>query len=351
MALWLIRSGKYGEFENRFLDEKRIYFNWGDLNSDLSLLPDREAIYELFLNTYPEDKVNAVKNWARQGLQFSNGMQVGDWVAMPGKFNPVIHFAKITSDYQFDPAGEDRFQHYRTVEWFAIDIPRDRFDQDVLYSFGAFLTVCQIKRNNADERVREMEKNGWIVPKHSKATLLDSTSIDAVEASDEDATTFNIEETANDQISRLILAKFKGHGVATLVGAILEAQGYTVHQPPEGPDHGVDLLAATGALGFGDPRICVQVKSSDGPVERVVLDQLIGTMQNFNAQQGLLVSWGGFKQSVEKERANQFFRVRLWNRDDLIEQLLEHYDKLDEDLRAELPLKRIWCVAASGEES
>jgi len=349
MALWLIRSGKNGEFENRFLNENRIYFNWSDLNTDLSAPKSREAFYDVFLDVYPESKVNAVKNWARQGMQFVQGMQVGDWVAMPGKFNPVIHFAKITSDYRFDPSGEDRFQHSRSVEWFAVDIPRDRFDQDVLYSLGAFLTVCRIKRNNADERVREMEKNGWVVPKLSKATLSDLTETDTEEASDEGSTSFNIEETANDQISRLILAKFKGHGLATLVGAILEAQGYTIYQPPEGPEHGVDLLAATGALGFGDPRICVQVKSSDGPVERVVLDQLIGTMQNFNAQQGLLVSWGGFKQSVEKERANQFFRVRLWNRDDLIEQLLEHYDKLDEDLRAELPLKRIWTIALSGD--
>ncbi len=113
---------------------------------------------------------------------------------------------------------------------------------------------------------------------------------------------------------------------------------------------GVDLLAAPGPLGFGQPRICVQVKSTDSPVERVVLDQLIGTMQNFHAEQGLLISWGGFKQSVEKERASQFFRVRLWNRNDLIENLLAHYDHLDEDLRSELPQKRIWTITNQGED-
>ena len=46
--------------------------------------------------------------------------------------------------------------------------------------------------------------------------------------------------------------------------------------------------------------------------------------------------------------AAQFFRVRLSDQDDLIEQLLGNYEKLDADLRAELPLKRIWTVA-SGE--
>ena len=89
----------------------------------------------------------------------------------------------------------------------------------------------------------------------------------------------------------------------------------------------------------------MQVKSSESPIERVILDQLIGTMQNFSAKQGLLVSWGGFKRTVERERGNQFFRVRLWGRDELIEQLLEHYDQLDEEIRTMLPLKRIWTLA------
>jgi restriction system protein len=42
--------------------------------------------------------------------------------------------------------------------------------------------------------------------------------------------------------------------------------------------------------------------------------------------------------------------VRLWDQDALIGQLLEHYERLDEDLRAELPLKRVWMMAAQDEE-
>jgi len=72
-------------------------------------------------------------------------------------------------------------------------------------------------------------------------------------------------------------------------------------------------------------------------------------MQNVQADQGLLVSWGGFKSSIDKELAVQFFRVRLWDQKALIEQLLQQYDKLDEDIRAELPLKRVWTVAETDE--
>ena len=45
---------------------------------------------------------------------------------------------------------------------------------------------------------------------------------------------------------------------------------------PAGPDKGVDILASAGTLGFGSPKICVQVKSTDAPVDRIVLDQLGG---------------------------------------------------------------------------
>ena len=159
----------------------------------------------------------------------------------------------------------------------------------------------------------------------------------------------DLESTAYEQIARLIIARFKGHGLARIVKAILEAEGYTVFQPPEGPDNGVDLLAAPGAMGFGQPRLCVQVKSSEGPVERVVLDQLLGAMQNHSAQHGLLVSWGGFKSTIERERAAQFFRVRLWNREDLIRALLDNYDKIDATVKAELPLKQFWMVAGAEE--
>jgi len=62
------------------------------------------------------------------------------------------------------------------------------------------------------------------------------------------------------------------------------------------------------------------------------------------------VAWNGYKSNVQKELASSFFTVRLWTQKELLEQLFAHYDKLDEDIKAELPLKRIWTVAAQEEE-
>ncbi len=82
-----------------------------------------------------------------------------------------------------------------------------------------------------------------------------------------------------------------------------------------------------------------------------MLDQLVGTMQHVGADQGLLVCWGGFKPTVKSEIPRLFFKVRLWDQNDLIDQFLGHYDKLNDDLKAEIPLKRIWVVASPDDDS
>ena len=56
------------------------------------------------------------------------------------------------------------------MKWIKTDIPRARFDQDLLYTFGAFLTVCQIKRHNAEERIKAMLGGQPSPPRPSEKT-------------------------------------------------------------------------------------------------------------------------------------------------------------------------------------
>ena len=65
----------------------------------------------------------------------------------------------------------------------------------------------------------------------------------------------DLEQLAKDAIAKLIIQKFKGHGMARLVDAILRAQGFTTYLSPEGPDKGIDILAGSGAFGFENPKI------------------------------------------------------------------------------------------------
>ncbi len=341
MALWLVRAGRHGEHEQRFHDDNRIYLTF-NLQCDLSKAKNADGIFRILKEANPDDPDPRAWNFARQAAQFVFAMKAGDWVVVPLRGKPLIALAEITGDYRYDKDATERYWHSRIVKWLRWDIPRAAFEQDLLYSFGAFMTVCQITRNDAEKRVRTMGKAGF--PALSSAA--------AAVAGDHDSPVGppDLELLAKDEIAKILMRKFKGHDLTRLVDAILRAQSYTTFVSPPGPDKGVDILAAPGPLGFGQPRLCVQVKSQDTPVDLPTLNQLIGSMQNVQAEQGLLVSWGGFKTSVDREVAAQFFRVRLWDSDALIAQLLDHYDKLDEDLRAELPLKRIWTVATEEPE-
>ncbi len=343
MAIWLIRAGSHGEFEQKFLQESRVYVTWDKLAHNLAKLAERDDLFQIMSALYPDSKPKRLHNWVSQVWPFAHGIKKGDWAVLPLKSQPAIYIGEITSDYHFEPKGPDPFFHWRDVKWIGEAVPRSHFGQDLLYSFGAFMTICRIQRNNAESRIFAMRSNGW------KPEAFASIASETVVAGDAPNET-DLEQLAQDQIAQVINSKFKGHALTRLVEAILRAQGYTTYRSPEGPDGGVDIVAGAGPLGFGTPRLCVQVKSQDAPVESKALNELRGAMQTVHATEGLFVSWAGFKTSIYKQMASSFFSVRLWTQKELLQALFTNYDQLDEDIKAELPLKRIWSLAAQEDE-
>jgi len=344
MPIWLTRAGAHGEYEQKFIQEKRVYLTWHGLDVDLSKLSDRAALSMVLETSRPDHKPKTIQNWVSQIWPFAHEIKPGDLVVLPLKSQPAIYVGEITGEYHFVPGGPDPYYHWRPVKWIGEAVPRSHFGQDLLYTFGAFLTICRIKRNNAEERIAAMRAKGW-----KPEALADIKASSGPAGSEEDTATADLEELARDQIAKVIAARFKGHGLTRLVDAILKAQGYTTYLSPAGADGGADILAGAGPLGFGSPRLCVEVKSESDPISRPTVDRLLGAMSKFGTPEGLFVSWSGFKTNVQKELAQSFFKVRLWTQKDLLEQLFAHYDKLDDDLKAELQLKRIWTVAAQDE--
>lgn len=344
MAIWLIRAGSHGEYEQKFIQERRVYVTWDNLDVDLGKLKERSELIEALSERYPDKQPKAIQNWVSQIWPFAKDISKGDLVVLPLKSQRAIQIGEIVGEYRFLPKGPTPFFHFREVKWIADVIPRGYFGRDILNTFGAFMTICRVKRNRAEERILAMRANGW-KPETIAASI--KTWPGGTAEADEDT---DLEELAGDQIARLISARFKGHGLTRLVEAILRAQGYTTYRSAEGADGGADILAGAGPLGFGVPRLCVEVKSEASPIDRPTVDKLLGAVSKFGAQEGLFVSWGGFRTNVQKELAASFFRVRLWSQKELLEQLFVNYDQLDEDIKAELPLKRVWTIAAQEDE-
>lgn len=328
MAVWLCRAGKMGEHEARFFEDKRVYFTFEEIDRSLASFSSKKDLQQYFVSVRPAMSEGTARVFASQGFAFCFEMQQGDWIVTPSKTVPgLLHFAKITGDYTYSEDGEETYRHYRSVSWFA-EMNRSQFEQDIQYSLGALMTICKLRQG---ERIQN------IVSKCSAEPTGGNVGYTPPPIQ-------NFEDASIDEISDYIIRNYKGHGLARIVEAILKAKGYTVYRSPAGADHGVDLLASAGSLGFGNPKICVQVKSTNEAIERVVLDQLLGTMANVGADYGLLVSWGGFKTSITRDEPMQFFRVRLWQRMDIVNELLACYDKLDDEMKQGIPLKQIWVL-------
>lgn len=333
MTLWLVRAGSRGEMEDLALERGVAVIGWGELD-DLTELRSRDELLELLKGRFPDKKPASLQNYAGQLWAFSHRIGAGDIVVLPLKKRSAIAIGRVTGPYAYRPDLPADARHTVPVDWIK-ELPRSSFDQDLLHSFGALTTVCQISRNNAEERIRAILETGSDLtppPQEIPQEMVEEEAIG------------DLEQQAMDQIVQYIGRSFTGHRLARLAAALLEAQGYRVEVSPEGPDGGVDIIAGMGPMGFDPPRLCVQVKSGSQIVDVKVLRELHGVISRFGADRGLLISWGGFRRSVYTEARQMFFQIRLWDSGEFVNNLLACYDRLPDEIKAELPLKRIWTL-------
>ena len=338
MAIWVARAGKRGERENQALAENRSFIGWGEIG-DLSSITTREEILELLERHHPDDSHKKALTNASQIYNFKQTMKVGDLFALPLKQRRVIAIGKVAGEYQYLSDNPEDSRHSRKIEW-KDEIPRGKLDPDLQYSFGSALTVFSVKRNNAEQRILDIISG-------QKAEPSQISEVAEEDNSDNDPP--DLEHLARQQIIDHIGRKFKGHRMEKLVSEVLRAQGFRVRENKRmGIDGGADILAGRGPMGFDEPLLCVQVKSSDSAIGTKEYNELRGVMQEFNAKHGLFVSWGGFKSNVEEKSRRDFFEIRLWNAEDLVSELQEVYAYFPKELQADLPMQQVWVLVDDG---
>lgn len=338
--LWCVKGGRHGEYEQLMLEKNVVLLDWDDFK-DLRQFKSKSELSAEYARLFPNASSARRGNHVGQLWAFANEMKTGDLVVVRMKTTAAIAVAQLTGSYDY--RTDLAIHHAHSAKWLQADLPPDRFGQDLLFSFGMQKTVGRVRRNQAEERVLSIAQ-GKADPGIAVGPV---GAPDGLGDESEDP---DLAEAARDRIRTYLSRRFKGHALAGLVDAVLQAQGYTTFASPPGADGGVDILAGAGAMGFDSPRMVVQVKSADSSVDSGVLRELQGIMQGHGAQQGLLVSWGGFKGNVRQEARRSFFSVRLWDQDALIDAVLAVYPTLEEAVRVELPLKQVWVLAAPDAE-
>ena len=212
------------------------------------------------------------------------------------------------------------------------------------------MTIFQASKNDAEARLRKVMETskdpgstGVATPPSKQGPAVTATSsTDGTDVVDPDpAPTL---EAIRDRVRSHLIENFKGHRLTELIAAILRVEGYVCDVSPPGPDQGVDIIAGRGPLGLDSPTLIVEVKSEDGPIGSTVVRGLQGAISQHKANQGLLVAWGGLNKQARTEIRTDRLTMRVWEADDIIERLFDTYDRLPDDLRMSVPLKRTWVL-------
>lgn len=164
MALWMMRCGRRGQYEAKFLGDRQVYLTWDRLPRNLAELDSKEQVRAVLEEVYPESPRGKISNHTGQVWSFLRRMERGDWVVVPSKLKPAVHVGEIAGECQYDQSAESQFRHSRPVKWIAQDVPRSNFPKDILSSFGVLMTICRIGQHDAEVRVRAMAAQGWRRP-------------------------------------------------------------------------------------------------------------------------------------------------------------------------------------------
>ena len=149
-----------------------------------------------------------------------------------------------------------------------------------------------------------------------------------------------LESDAREGIRQFIIAK-SPYEFQDMVAALLRAMGY--HTPfiaPKGKDGGIDIIAYLDPLGAQTPRIKVQVKHKpDTAIGAAEIRALLGVLRAGDI--ALFVTSGTFSPDARSTSTSSREFIRLIDGNDFIDMWQEYYDKMTDDDKNMLPLKRI----------
>lgn len=149
-----------------------------------------------------------------------------------------------------------------------------------------------------------------------------------------------LESDARDDIKTYIAAK-DPYQFQEMVAALLRAMGY--HTPfiaPKGKDGGIDIIAYVDPLGAQTPRIKVQVKHRpEASIGASDIRALLGILRTGDI--ALFVTSGSFSPDAKSTSTSSREFIRLIDGNDFIDMWQEYYDKMSDEDKNKLPLKRI----------
>ena len=192
-------------------------------------------------------------------------------------------------------------------------------------------------RDEAWKRYREWYR-GKEQPKVEKPTALPEEENDPAKETMIELET--LEERAANGIREYLKSK-NPYDFQDLVASLLKAMGYYIQSvAPRGKDGGIDIVAYVDPLGAQTPRIKVQVKHKpDTAIGAADVRALLGILKAGDI--ALFVTSGTYSTDAKHAASSADKFIHLIDGDEFIEMWQEYYDKMSDDDKNMLPLKRI----------
>lgn len=323
LFFWCIRGGSMGEADGLFLKDNFIAVGWTKVGDPSQLPVDKDAFKQAAAQAYPEAKPGAIPVYAGVLYRFVHDMKPADLVVYPSKIDGYFHIGRIEGSFEHNPQRAVQFPNQRSVTWLK-KVARTYFSQGALAEANAMVTLFQI-RNYAEEFERALAGKPPVVSVEEDITI--------------DEVALESKETTRDFIRKRLSTSLKGFPFESFVAELLRAMGYRARTTRKAADGGVDIIAHKDELGLQPPIIKVQVKCVDGNVGDPDVSALYGKVDP--SEVGLFVTLGGFSAQA-RSFAQTKHNLRLLDGEELLDLILEHYENLDPQHQAVIPLERIY---------
>ncbi len=312
-------------------DAKDIAIGWHEMGDLRKLHPSRETYKATFAKVFPSDKPGAVPVKAGVLYRFCREMDVGDIVAYPSKSDRMINIGVVESDYIFSPSQNIEYPHRRRVAW-KVHAPRAQFSQSALYEIGSAITLFEIA-NNAEEILAALRGAPFTVVEVDAASAVEI----AVQA----------EESVEDFVIKRLKNAITPEQFEQFVAELLRCMGYYARVTRYSADGGVDIIAHKDELGFEPPIIKVQCKQVLSTIGGPPVQQLLGAIQP--SEHALFVTLGDYSSDairIERGKSN----LRLIDGTDLVQLILNNYERFEPRFKSLLPLKRTYAPSVVSSE-
>lgn len=316
----------YGIYTQQFVANSCVAIGWLD-QDDLTEIRTRDQISSLYQVAYPKDTSQIViGQQVGQIARFLLDIAAGDVVITPDANTERIRYGIVgpNPSYFFSPGDKALpFPHRRRVQWASEPLLRSTLSVPLQNTLKSSLTVFNISQ--IDEILNAIGLGDKVEPSTSKP--------------------YKPYDAVLNQVLTLDDKEFE-----ILVGHLLTAVGFEGSEVVgKTGDGGVDATGELDVAGLAKVKVFVQAKryALGNKVNATVVKQL--RMAIPFGGQGAFITTADF-QSKAFDIAFEagFPRIGLVNGSQLVDLLVEHWDKIPQDFQERLGLRRGLVLSSLG---